>query len=125
MLGRDDGWKDEVGYEMWEPSRRIFLVSYGFVGFGRGVWGLTYFDCAATPFRCPFAAFETDPVALAPGPFAYAEDWVELAGYAEVEVESWGWEVVGWGDPVLGWGGFGGHCLVLLLQDGRVVYVYL
>jgi hypothetical protein len=86
-----------------------FLVSYGFVGFGKGVCVLTYFDCAAAPFRCPFAAFETDPVALAPRAFAYAQDWVELAGYAEVEVESWGWEVVGWGDPVLRWGGFGRH----------------
>lgn len=63
---------------------------------------LTYFDRATAPFGCPLAAFETDPIALAPGAFAYAEDWFELAGYAEVEIQSWGWEGVGWGDPVLG-----------------------
>jgi len=70
--------------------------------------GCTHFDRATSPFRCPFAAFEAYPVALAPGTFADADDWVEVAGYAEVEVEGWGWEGVVGGDPVLGWSGFGG-----------------
>ena len=63
-----------------------------------GLWrdGTTYFDCSASPFGCPFAAFETDPVALAPGAFAYADYRVELAGYAEVEVEGWDWEAGCW-----------------------------
>lgn len=73
-------------------------------GFNWRAWLFsTYFDCAPTPFRCPFASAETYPVSLAPRPFSNADDWVELAGDPEVEVESWGWEGEGWVDPVLWW----------------------
>ena len=53
--------------------------------------GCTHFDRATSPFRCPFAAFETNPVALTPGSFSHAEDRIELAGDPEVEREGWRW----------------------------------
>ena len=102
-VGEDELGVLAAGLEMVDVRWGLFDLFWS--------WMDTYFDRAAAPFGRPFAALEADPVALAPGAFADAEDWVELAGYAEVEVESWSWEVVGWRDPVLGWSGFGvsGH----------------